>query len=101
VVVEVDQDVGFQEQMVVQGVELEVLVLEVVLAVEDQEIHRLLVQLREKMVEMEVEVLLFLEEWEVVEQQYKEVHKMLTYHQCPVLLMEETEVQLSLLVQEV
>ena len=36
----------------------------------------------------------------VVEQPYKEVHKILMYHQCLVLLMEETEVQLFLLVLE-
>ena len=36
----------------------------------------------------------------VVEQQYKEVHKILMYHQYLILLMEETEVHLFLLVLE-
>ena len=62
-------------QMVVQEVELEALVLEVVLAQQDQEIHHPLVQLKVQMVEQEVEVLLFQEEWEAVEQLFKEVHK--------------------------
>ena len=70
-----EQDVELQGQMVVQEVELEALVLEVVLAQQDQEIHHPLVQLKVQMVEQEVEVLLFQEEWEAVEQLFKEVHK--------------------------
>ena len=74
-VVEVEQDVELQEQMVVQEVELEALVLVVVLAQQEQEIHHPLVQLKEQVVDQEVEVLLFQEEWEEVEQLFKVVHK--------------------------
>jgi hypothetical protein len=75
VVVEVEQDVESREQMVVQEVELEALALEGVLAQEEQEIHHPLVRLKELMVDKEAEVLLFQEEWEVVEQLFREVHK--------------------------
>ena len=73
--VEVEQDVELQEQMVAQEVELEALVLVVVLAQQEQEIHHPLVQLKEQVVDQEVEVLLFQEEWEEVEQLFKVVHK--------------------------
>ena len=74
-VVEVEQDVELQEQMVIKEVELEALVLVVVLAQQEQEIHHPLVQLKEQVVDQEVEVLLFQEEWEEVEQLFKVVHK--------------------------